>query len=53
VKLFIKDESGTTAIEYCLIGAAIAVALVASYPSVTAALSTKVSAIAPMITNGK
>ena len=40
-KNFFKDESGATAIEYCLIAMGIAVAIIAAVNGVGAALSTK------------
>jgi pilus assembly protein Flp/PilA len=50
---FLKDESGATAIEYGLIASAMALALIASYPLVTAAVSTRFGTIATNITTGK
>jgi len=43
---FAKDESGTTAIEYALIAAGIAIVIIAAVNSVGAALITKFTAIA-------
>lgn len=45
VSRFVKDESGATAIEYGLIAALIAVALVAVLGGLTTALSGKFTAI--------
>jgi len=38
---FFKDESGATAIEYCLIAMGIAIAIIAAVNGVGSALSTK------------
>jgi len=46
VSRFMKDESGATAIEYGLIAAGIAVAIIAAVNSVGTALDTKFDAIA-------
>jgi pilus assembly protein Flp/PilA len=43
---FAKDESGTTAIEYGLIAAGIAVVIIASVNSIGTNLNTKFTAIA-------
>jgi pilus assembly protein Flp/PilA len=50
---FLKDDSGATAIEYCLIGASMAVMLVLSFPAVSDALSGRFTGIGPAITAGK
>jgi pilus assembly protein Flp/PilA len=50
---FLKDDRGATAIEYCLIGAAMSIMLVTSFPAVSTALSGKFSGIGPAITAGK
>ena len=43
---FVKDESGATAIEYGLIAAGIAVAIIAAVQAVGSALTTKFNAVA-------
>ena len=45
VSRFIKDESGATAIEYALIAAGIAIAIITAVNGVGTALSTKFNAI--------
>ena len=45
VSRFVKDESGATAIEYGLIAAGIAVAIITAVNGVGSALSTKFTAI--------
>jgi pilus assembly protein Flp/PilA len=45
VSRFVKDESGATAIEYGLIAAGIAVAIITAVNGVGTALSTKFSTI--------
>jgi pilus assembly protein Flp/PilA len=50
---FLKDESGATAIEYGLIAAAMALALVTAMPSITTALTGKFASIGTSITTGK
>ena len=50
---FLQDESGATAIEYGLIASAMALALIASYPLVTAAVKGRFTTIATNITTGK
>jgi pilus assembly protein Flp/PilA len=50
---FLKDESGATAIEYGLIAAAMALALVTAMPSITTAITGKFAAIGTQITSGK
>jgi pilus assembly protein Flp/PilA len=42
---FLKDESGATAIEYCLIAAAMAIMLVTSFPALSDALSGKLTSV--------
>ena len=42
---FVKDESGATAIEYGLIAAGIAVAIIAAIQAVGGALNTKLGAV--------
>lgn len=46
VARFVKDESGATAIEYALIAAGIALAIIAGVNSLGSALNTKFGAIA-------
>jgi pilus assembly protein Flp/PilA len=46
---FAKDESGATAIEYGLIAAIMAVALIAAFPFVTDGLSTSFGNIGDML----
>jgi len=41
LKNFFKDDSGATAIEYCLIAMGISIAIIAAVNGVGAALSTK------------
>ena len=45
VSRFIKDESGATAIEYALIAAGIAIAIISAVNGVGTALSTKFDSI--------
>jgi len=45
VSRFIKDESGATAIEYALIAAGIAIAIISAVNGVGTALSTKFNTI--------
>ena len=45
VSRFVKDESGATAIEYALIAAGIAIAIIAAVNGVGTALSTKFGVI--------
>jgi pilus assembly protein Flp/PilA len=45
VSRFIKDESGATAIEYALIAAGIAIAIISAVNGVGTALTTKFNAI--------
>ncbi len=45
VSRFIKDESGATAIEYALIAAGIAIAIITAVNGVGTALTTKFNAI--------
>ena len=45
IKSFCKDESGATAIEYGLIAAGIALAIISAVKGVGTALSTKFTAI--------
>jgi pilus assembly protein Flp/PilA len=45
VSRFIKDESGATAIEYALIAAGIAIAIISAVNGVGTALSTKFNSI--------
>jgi Flp pilus assembly pilin Flp len=40
-KNFLKDQSGTTAIEYCMIAAAMCAALVIAMPFITTGVSAK------------
>jgi pilus assembly protein Flp/PilA len=46
---FAKDESGATAIEYGLIAAIMAVALIAAFPFVTKGLTTSFTNIGTML----
>ena len=46
---FLKDESGATAIEYGLIAAAMALALITAMPFITRAINTKFSQIGTQI----
>ncbi|RUX34820.1 MULTISPECIES: Flp family type IVb pilin [unclassified Mesorhizobium] len=48
---FVKDESGATAIEYGLIAALIALAIMVGATSLGTALNTKFSAIATAVNN--
>jgi len=45
VSRFVKDESGATAIEYALIAAGIAIAIISAVNGVGTALQTKFNAI--------
>lgn len=49
VARFVKDESGATAIEYGLIAAIMAVALIAAFPFVTGGLTTSFINIGTML----
>ena len=49
---FMNDESGATAIEYALIAAAMALALVTAMPTLGNVISNKFSAIGGNITSG-
>jgi Flp pilus assembly pilin Flp len=53
LKTFLADESGATAIEYTLIIGAMCVCLIAAMPLIADPLSSKITAIGPMITNAK
>lgn len=53
MRKFLKNETGATAIEYCLIGAAMAVMLVTSFPVVSNAVGGRLTSIGPSITAGK
>jgi pilus assembly protein Flp/PilA len=53
MKSFMQDQSGATAIEYGLIAAAMALALVTAMPSITTALTGKFAVIGTRITTGK
>ncbi len=48
---FVKDESGATAIEYGLIAALIAIAIITGASSIGSSLATKFSEIASSIDN--
>ena len=50
VSLFLKDESGATAIEYSLIAALIGVAVIASVKKLGTTLSAKFSGISSNLT---
>ncbi len=52
MKTFFKDESGATAIEYGLIAAAMALALITAMPSITSAVKTKFSSLGGHVTSG-
>ena len=45
ISRFVRDESGATAIEYGLIAAGIAVAIIAAVQAVGTALNTKMGAV--------
>ena len=49
---FLKDESGATAIEYGLIAAAMALALITAMPFITRAINTKFSQIGTSVLTG-
>ena len=51
VKRFAKDESGATAIEYGLIAAGIAVAIIAAVKGLGTTISTKFNAIGTALTS--
>ena len=51
VTRFVKDESGATAIEYGLIAALIAIAIIVGARSLGSALNTKFSSIATTLNN--
>ena len=48
---FVKDESGATAIEYGLIAALIAIAIIAGARALGTALNTKFQGVADTLTN--
>jgi pilus assembly protein Flp/PilA len=50
---FLADESGATAIEYALIAAGIAIAIIGSVNGVSTALQGKFNDIKTAVTNGK
>jgi Flp pilus assembly pilin Flp len=50
---FLKDESATTAIEYCMIGAAMCAAVVVAMPFITTALTTKFNVLGSSISSFK
>jgi Flp pilus assembly pilin Flp len=50
---YFKSENGATAIEYCMIGAALCVCLIAAMPSITGALTTRYGTIGTSITSFK
>ncbi len=45
IKMFLRDETGATAIEYALIAAATGLALVATLPTITTRLESKMNDI--------
>ncbi len=45
IKMFLRDETGATAIEYALIAAATGLALVATLPTITTNLESKMNDI--------
>ncbi|HYI06364.1 MAG TPA: Flp family type IVb pilin [Reyranella sp.] len=47
---FVQDESGATAIEYCLIAALMAVALIAAVPLLSTGINTSFTNIAAQLT---
>ena len=47
---FVQDESGATAIEYCLIAALMAVALIAALPLLSTGINTSFTNIAAQLT---
>lgn len=49
-KKFLKDQSGATAIEYTLIAAAMAIALLAIMPTLVTALTSEMGVIGGKIT---
>jgi Flp pilus assembly pilin Flp len=50
---FLQNDDGATAIEYCMIAAAMCIALIAAMPLIANPLSAKLVSIAPGILNGK
>ncbi len=42
---FLQDQTGATSIEYCMIGAAMTIAIIALMPLITTALSAKYSTL--------
>ena len=50
ISRFVKDESGATAIEYGLIAAGIAVAIIAAVQAVGTALNTKLGSVSAGLT---
>lgn len=53
MKTFLVDESGATAIEYGLIAAAMALALITAMPFLTNAITGKFTSIGNHLTTGK
>ncbi len=49
MRAFLKNENGATAIEYCLIGTAMAVALLAAMPFISNAVTGKFTNVAVKI----
>lgn len=45
LKVFLQNEDAATAIEYCMIGAAMTIAIVAAMPLITTALTAKFSVV--------
>jgi pilus assembly protein Flp/PilA len=46
LKRFVRDDSGATVIEYALIAVAMAIAIIASFPSVSNAVKGKFASVA-------
>jgi pilus assembly protein Flp/PilA len=53
MKLFLRDQSGATAIEYGLIAAAMGLALVTVMPTLAGKVTTKFSSLGSHIASGK
>ena len=53
MKKFMSNQNGATAIEVCIISAAMAVFLIAAMPSITTGLTTNFTSVGTRISTGK
>ena len=53
MKKFLEDQSGATAIEYCIIAATMGLGLVSVMPNLAASVFTKFGSIAGHLASGK